>query len=207
MSRPQFVLAMLLVSLGVAGAMGAEPQKRLITDADDVIAVYRQGRGGEFPRLILAAWHDGHVVWSDDQLRGGPPYRTREVEPKVIEELFARFARDGMFSSSRLNASYHGPWEAHTSILIKNAEREVLMSSWHETVEHSGKVVAAGSGLKPVEGRSRLSILSDQFSHYLFFRAVWSETRLQLRELIADEGKEVDGELEKMAGIIVWREK
>src|SRR5215211_6076950 len=41
----------------------------------------------ESRRLIVGIWGDGRVVWSDDRVKGGGPYRTARVAPQRVERL------------------------------------------------------------------------------------------------------------------------
>ena len=78
-----------------------KPAMRPISDAESVLAVYRQdwglSSGGE-PAIIFAAWPDGFIVWSSDRLMGGPPYRSGHIDPKRVTALLSRFDKDGLFA-------------------------------------------------------------------------------------------------------------
>jgi len=92
----------------------AEPKQamRPITEADSVLAVYREdwrrASRGE-PRIILVAWPDGQMIWSDDRLKGGAPYRAGQVAPGKVTALLARFDQDGLFADEKLNRAHFGP--------------------------------------------------------------------------------------------------
>jgi len=82
-----------------------------------VAAVYTQGwmfKGSEYgnpeafrPRVIVALWANGHIVWSENSIEGGPPYREATLEPSRVEKLLKNLEGRGVFAdpglSSRLN--------------------------------------------------------------------------------------------------------
>src|SRR5688572_20891566 len=95
--------------LSCSAALGANEPKlplRPITDADTVLAVYRE-QGGIASKgasaLVLAIWPDGTVIWSEDRLAGGAPYRTGTVDRKKVKALLADFDRDGFFADPTLS--------------------------------------------------------------------------------------------------------
>ena len=66
-------------------------QNREITEANSVLAVYHEDwglrPGVHGPAIILAAWPDGHIVWSKDRPEGGAPYRAAQIDAKRIADL------------------------------------------------------------------------------------------------------------------------
>jgi hypothetical protein len=195
-----------------ATTMSAEEPKvtvRPITEADSVLAVYYKdhglgSRGG--PGLILAAWPDGHIVWSGDRLKGGAPYRAGRVDPKKISALLGRFEKEGLFSDETLNQAHFGPDSEFLTVFIKSGKQQVQMQSWHELFEESDNLVATEGGVSVLEGRRRLDVLRKAKPEYLFFRTVWSETRDRLSGLIPAEGAKTAGQPVMKAGELSWHE-
>jgi hypothetical protein len=201
----------LLLGLNVSKVSADEPKPamRPISDAESVLAVYRDdwrlGSSGG-PAIILAAWPDGLIVWSGDRLRRGPPYRAGRVDPGRITALLARFDKDGLFGDERLNHGHVGPDSEFTTVLIKSGKKQVEMCSWHELGEDSGFWVADQDGLAALDGRRRLEVLRKAPSEYLFFRFVWSETRSKLGDLIPGEGTIIGGKPVMKTGKVSWQE-
>jgi hypothetical protein len=193
-----------------AGVIAADDRKtavRPISEAETVIAVYRED-WGLFSRgnaIILVAWLDGKVVWSEDRLKGGAPYRTGHIDPKRVTALLARFEKEGLFANEKLNRGHTGADSQHITVFIKSGKRQVKMESWHELFEESGKYVGYHEGMQPLEGRRRLDVLSKQPADYLFFRFIWSETRGRLTELIPSESKPSAGK-PFLEGVMTWQE-
>ena len=207
--RSAFVSFLVVVS--AAAVCGAEPKTKVrpITEAESVLAVYHDdwglgSRGG--PGIIFAAWPDGHVVWSDDHLKGGPPYRTGDVDPKKVTALLARFAKDGLFADKKLNQSNFGPDSSFITVFVKSGKKQVKMASWHELFEATEKTVVTHNGVSGLEGQRRLDVLRKEPADYLFYRFVWSETRGRLNELIPVYSIASDGEPVMKAGILSWQE-
>src|ERR1700722_16943412 len=116
-----------VVALITASGHGAEPKRmiRPITEAQSVIAVYYEDWGlfsARGPAIIFAAWPDGHVVWSDDRITGGPPYHFAQSDPQKFAKLIARFANDGLFADKKLNQANWGPDSEFNTVLIKSGK-------------------------------------------------------------------------------------
>jgi hypothetical protein len=187
----------------------SKPAMRLITDAESVLAVYREDwrlGASSGPSLILATWPDGFVVWSGDRLKGGPPYRAGHIDPRRVTALLTRFDKDGLFADERLNDSYFGPDSQFTTVFVKSGKKRVEMCAWHELGEDSGFWVADQGGLAALDGHRRLEILGKAPGDYLFFRFVWSETRSKLGDLIPGEGMVIGGKTVMKAGKLSWQE-
>jgi hypothetical protein len=192
----------------MAAALGAgQPQARLIpiTEADSVLAVYREDWGraaAGTPAIILAAWPDGRMVWSEERLRGGAPYRAGRVDRRKVAALLERFDRDGVFSDEKLNEAHFGPDSQFISLFIKSGAKKVKMQSWHELFEASGGLVVTSTGASSLNGPRRLEEPAD----YLVFRLIWSETRALLAGLVPSESREHSGTPFMKGGILSWRE-
>jgi hypothetical protein len=136
------------LALIAASGRGGEPNQtiRPITEAQAVIAVYREDWGlasaGQ-PAIIFAAWPDGHIVWSDDRIQGGPPYRSGQSDPRKFAKLLARFESDGLFANEKLNQANFGPDSQFITVLIKSTKKQVKMMSWHELIEADGGLVTS----------------------------------------------------------------
>jgi hypothetical protein len=155
MKNPILVCAFVATWSGAVWANDPKPRVRPITEADSVLAVYREDWGlfsDGSPALIFVAWPDGHVVWSADRLQGGPPYRTADIDPRKVTTLLASFGKDGLFADKNLNRAYWGPDSEFIKVYIKSGKNEVEMESWHELVEVRGDVAtSAGARLLNME--------------------------------------------------------
>ena len=182
---------------------------RPISEADSVLAVYREDWGldspGE-PAIILVAWADGHIVWSGDRLNGGAPYRAGHVDPKKLAAILSRFDKDGLFADEKLNHAHFGPDSQFITVFIKSGKKQVKMQSWHELFEVSDNVVVDHNGAGTREGRRRLDVLSKAPADYLFFRFVWSETRAKVTDLIPGKSNASAGKPVMKAGVFSWQE-
>jgi hypothetical protein len=78
----RYIIFISLFILSPSALAFDEPKEttRPITDADSVVAIYREDWGllsSGSPAIILAAWPDGHIIWSGDHVKGGVPYFRR----------------------------------------------------------------------------------------------------------------------------------
>jgi hypothetical protein len=185
---------------------------RPISDADGVLAVFVNWSRGIGDRraadpIVFAAWPNGYVVWSDNQVEGGPPYHEGRIDPKKYEDAVSRLEADGIFENEKLNAAKIGPDSSFKTIIVRSGNRQLLMRSWHELAESSsGKLAATAVGLEALNGRNRLDVLSQQPADYLFYRLVWSDLHRKFASLIPLEGKLTNGKLVMSEGKVSWSE-
>lgn len=162
------------------------------------------GRDSTFPReVIVAIWKDGRVIWSeaDDAMIGGPPYFEGSIDPKVLAEFLAEVDNKGWFNDPALKQNYIAPPEPilcipapWTEIIILGDGGKVLyMQSSHELYEDTPNLVAEATGIASLDGRDRAQVLAEQPEDYRRFRAIWSELRNRLQELIPADRKIVEG--------------
>ena len=188
------LLGVLIVGSMTFGCVTPSARCRGVTEARDVFAVFSEDGGlmaSEAPLLILALWSDGTMVWSADQSRGGPPYRTGNVGPAAFSELAKYVLRNDALGDSRLRRSW-APWDApFTTILIRSGGRELRMRSDHDL-----------NGLSPEESGSH-----EMSEDYRAFRVFWDDVRREALALIPDDGASVDGYLSMKRGSITWRDR
>ena len=204
------LLCLVFVALAHS-AFAAEPAEtiRPITDADSILAIYTQGLGlasnGRSPqRLVFAAWPDGRVIWSEDQIQGGSPYRTATIHPAQLEKALVTINRDGFFGDPALAQPKFGP-DAQTTVIYARTKRgELKMQSWHELYELDGKVVATDAGLTPLVGHSRPDILRGATLEYLYYRVAWADIRHLASALMPAESKPTKGHLDIREGKAIW---
>ncbi len=146
------------------------------------------------PRIIVAIWKDGRVIWSEDALRGGPPYFEGSIDPKVLAEFLAEVNNKGWFNDPVSKQHHWGPDSSWTAIIILGDGGKLLnMGSWHELFEANPNLVADATGIASLDRRDRAQVLAQQPEDYRRFRAIWSELRNRLQELIPADGKIVEG--------------
>ena len=178
-----------------------------ISNAEAVIAVSSEDHGlrsDGTPKLIVAIWADGRVVWSKNPIQGGAPYLTGTIDRSKFTAFFNRVETDGYFSTKSLEQSKFGPDSSFTSILLKNKESKLEMGSWHETFESSGKIVCTSTGATRLTGK-RLDILSRDKPEYIHYRLAWAELRLMISQLIPTDGKSTSGDIHMDSGAVAWR--
>jgi hypothetical protein len=168
---------------------------RPIAYAHTVLAVDRENLGlwSAYPTVImLAAWTDGHIVWSRDRLWGGPPYYAGRVDPRAITATLMRFDADGIFAEPHLSPGTVKSTSRLTNIQLRFGTRALEMTTDHELSGefHSGP---------RVESLARMS------AEYLVFRLLWSETRRTIDALIPPSGEPTTGEPIKR-GRLSWYE-
>lgn len=95
-----------------------------------VAAVWYHSSGPPIPnpeprRLIVGVWGDGRVVWSDDRMTGGKPYRTARIERQRVEQLAADLDAAEFFAEQR--KVNFGPDASYT---VLAGERGTSGSGW-----------------------------------------------------------------------------
>lgn len=192
--RFSILAALLLFAFGsVVFASGESEIARPITQADSIIAIYAEDwrlYPTRWDSLVLAAWPDGHIVWSEDRIRGGAPYRAGQIGKKAVMSLLSRFEREAVFSDNKLAKPNFGPDSEFTTILLKFGRKQLQMRSWHELYDGE---------------RSRFEDLRKEPSE-LFYRFAWSEIRAAAVMLVPDDSNRVEGKVRMKAGIMSWHE-
>ena len=101
-------------------------------------------------------------------INGWPTVSRRSYQSKEeLSALLSRFDKDGLFADERLNDAKFGPDSRFTTLFIKSGKKQVKMSSWHELMEKSDKLVADHHGAAVLDGRRRLDVLRKTPADYL----------------------------------------
>lgn len=145
------------------------------------------------PKVILAAWEDGQIVWSEDAIRGGPPYRTGRFDPKSLAQLTDDLGRQGAFDKKELARPKYGPDSSYTVVRIVGGRQRLEMQSWHELFEQNPKLIATAGGITPLDGRDREEVLRNQPAEYREYRSIWSGIRTATKSWIPEDGKPWEG--------------
>jgi hypothetical protein len=159
-----------------------------------VLEVDGFGKGAEHG-VIVAVWPDGVIVWSGDQEKGGPPYRTGAVDAAKLRDFLARLEKDGVFKKDADFLVHLGPDSDFHSILLRSGKKSVALRSWHELFEANPKLVVTSHGVTSLDGQKRDDLLRADKKEYQEFRKLWGEIRSFTKELIPKEGKPYKGEL------------
>lgn len=138
--------------------------------------------------LMVAIWKDGQIIWSDDQMTGGPPYKSGKISNLAIQAFLDDLQNKGIFSNYRLNSPDYGPDSEFTTIAIADGNRLLNMSSWHELFEADSNLVATSHGITTITKGTREEILSNDTKEYQKYRQIWKEIRFAIKALIPKEG-------------------
>jgi len=201
MLRFPIVLLTLIGALycsAASGQEGGEPKIRKpkvdlpVADrawGNPVAAVYTHGwwfKGSERgnpdairPRVTVAVWADGHIVWSDDSIEGGPPYREATLEPARVEELLKDLEGRGVFADPGPRR-YFPPDSNWTAIVVLDQGKYLNMQLWHLMDRDPEREWISKN--QP-----------EKYEEYQNFRRVWAEVKGALLELIPrEQGKPSD---------------
>jgi hypothetical protein len=174
-------------------AVDAEERRRPITSATCVFAIYTED-WSYVPQhdssLIFGLWSDGHVVWSLDQVRGGPPYRGGRVGSRDLRRFFADLEHAGMFDEKKVPRSWVPVDSDFTSILSRWKGRQLLLRSRHE-----------------LEAETSEEMSADETPEFRHFRDTWENLRKRSALLIPANSVPVQGELVQFHGGITWHER
>jgi hypothetical protein len=156
-----------------------------------VAAVYVTGSRGKpwEADVILAIWKDGHAVWSQDRVGGGPPYQTSEVDPQRLTAVLNKLDGAGVFRDPALNKCHYGPDSSYTVVAVVDGSRALRMGSWHELFESNPNLVAASYGVTSLDGQDREAVLRSEPKSYRHFRSMWKYVRDELAAILPREGR------------------
>ena len=201
------ILATACLFFATSNAGSSSDELMPISNAEQVVAVTTNdwGRASDGkPKLVVAVWPDGTIVWSKNWIAGGTPYLKGKIEPTSCSTLLKRLDHDGYFANESLSNAHFGPDSQFTSILIKNESKKLEMQSWHELFELSGKIVCTSGGSTGLKG-NRLESLANDTKEYVHYRLAWAELRLMINQLIPTTGQTTNGDIHMDRGIMSWK--
>lgn len=150
------------------------------------------------PQLVLAAWDNGRVIWSENRVTGGAPYWTSQIDQKRITELFTRICNEGFFDERELNC-LRVPYDSGSTVLLaRTGKKQIRMRSAHETYPNDGHLSFRS---KSPAGRWQNATGNDA----RYFGA-WDELRRTLNSVIPTNGTQIDGKLFHEGGEVFWIE-
>jgi hypothetical protein len=145
--------------------------------------------GREADRWVLVAWADGVIVWSDDQVRGGPLYRLACIQSAEIARTVDEISRAGRW----VGESRFGPDARWTHMTVcAGLDRLVDVGSWHEIYSLLPDLVVTATGVQPLNGRPPAEVFGRQPDDYLTFRSRWDSVKSAGLRLIPPTGRLID---------------
>jgi hypothetical protein len=175
-------LLFLLVTDG--GCPGFVRRDHKMTTSQAVLLITVTG-SREADRGVFAVWNDGMIVWSEDQIRGGPPYYMAHVDPAGVARTIDEISRGGRW----IGEWRFGPDARWTHIQVRAGDELVAdVGSWHEIAEASRGVVATATGNEALDNRQPADVLASQPADYRAFRARWDSVRNDMQKLIPASG-------------------
>jgi hypothetical protein len=164
--------------------------ERPISRAKCVLVIYEEDWGiasSKGPELILALWGDDRIVWSEDAVHGGGPFRTAQLPPGTLDEFVSSLGRAGRFEDRTLRQPWV-TWDSRFTTMMTRCNGRELVMRW-----------------SPDVGRVDPDATLDAFTTYKHFREVWDELRRRSAKLIAPPGEVTCGRLIADHGTLVWR--
>jgi hypothetical protein len=171
--RTQLVAALYVFSANMVLAPGAKPT--------------------EPARPIVLVWEDGRVLWSENALEGGPPYRSGTVEPARVTAIVEKFKK-----REPLNKESLGPDATYATLVLRLPEgKYAQLKSWHPR-DPNAKFIATSTGLVARDGRDPAAVLAKDTAEYQAFRKLWQELEDELISVahVATGAKPVTAKLE-----------
>lgn len=141
-----------------------------------------------YPKILMAAWPDGRVVWPRDKQKGGPPFLESFVNPAIMESALSKFRKDGVFEKDSFRHSWVGPDSTYHSIWLSHGGKHTRVESWHELYEVNPDVIVVNGGITILEGRKREDVIASDTKEFQAFRKLWSELRAMIDELTPKRG-------------------
>lgn len=140
----------------------------------------------EYPHIIMAIYEDGTLIWSDDHIKGGPPYHLTKRPIKVVQQFEEEFSSAGLFNKLTWD-NYRSMHDPYDEIYFKGPDGYMQMSSSHEYFEknHPGAVGTEKGYYRFLNnGESSGVVLAQESSKYQAFRTRWSRVKRRLLGLI-----------------------
>jgi hypothetical protein len=126
------------------------------------------------PALILAIWQDGNAIWSMDRKRGGPPYRTAQLNLKHVRESFRQLEEKYAGTDNKKVVAWRALGSHYISVAIKGKRASRRLESWHELFNDIPGLVVIDGNVLTLNGRSRREILKKASAEYKKFLSEWN---------------------------------
>lgn len=171
-----------------AGLLGVPP----LGEASVAVRLVRSGmsppRSGEDlsdPRVIVAIWPSGDVVWSGDRVAGGAPYSKGRVDPTDV----ARVSRDVHEAVASVeHRARNVPDSSYVTIRASVDDEAIELRSWHVGFEQNPKLMASGNGgIAPRAGRAQEEVMAEWTDDYRAFRAAWDRAMRACEAIVPRE--------------------
>ncbi len=171
----QLIICATALLVGAGPAVCASPTRaipRLTGEQESpVICVF--GDVDLKTEVIVAAWEDGRVIWSDDPIDGGRPYREAMRTPEEITSVLTQI------SGQQLMVAAENPCPrkdqlgdlAETTFHVVQNGVSLLASTRHIRLEAAGSSVYTSSGPRLRNGQTLEAILANESACFLAFRS------------------------------------
>jgi hypothetical protein len=86
----------------------------------------------DLTKLIVGIWSDGSVVTGNDHERGGPPYTSRKIDPKEVEELMTDLDAMKFFTDEEFkkHPNRYPPDASYTAVAAVSGDKKQRISMW-----------------------------------------------------------------------------
>lgn len=136
------------------------------------------------PNLIFVLWNDGKVIWSRDEVTGGPPYLTGNVNPETIGKLIGKLKNRSYFWTDKVRLERFNPHDYCTAIrVITEGEKSIIRYD-----------LELRDLLDSSDIRQNFRALKAKTNEELLFQNSWFWLRLQTRRLLPSEFKKTTGQ-------------
>jgi hypothetical protein len=145
--------------------------------------------------LIFVVWPDGRILWSDDRVRGGPPYSLGQVKKEEVNDLLRRLSRSGAFEPSLFAHTIMGHCEGPSVCMVATDGTGAMdLSSDHEIFDETL--------LESLTDDRRVWARAKRFMFDLIDKATSVRRFPPARDSPADcSGRECEGNITGLAGL------
>ncbi len=151
------------------------------------IAFFGESYESPHPRIELAVWEDGHILWSSgSEGMNERRYCLSRISPETIQTVLFRMDAQGVFRAFEGKIGYAVPDSGFDAVIISTGTFQLNMISVHEGIERDQDLVATTHGIENLQGRNRDQVLAGQPEQYRRFRAIWGQVKAAIRPLIPE---------------------
>jgi hypothetical protein len=134
---------------------------------------------------LLRVWSNGRIDWSGDTVRAGFPLHTAMIDPAKVTDAIEAIRSSALLGGPWIGEIHTGPDAMFTTVRVRDGDTPIVdVGSWHEPFEADPRLVVTATGVEPLEGRARESVLGRQPAEYRLFRRRWDEVLGRLRSLV-----------------------
>lgn len=135
------------------------------------------------PRVIVAAWPNGEIVWSADRLEGRAPYSRATIPAESVEHVRALVSKEVGTFEDQSHVVVDG---SSISIRVPAADGFAELATSHTVFEKDPRLMGSNGGIVSIAigENTREEVMEGWTDDYRAFRAAWDRAMSACESII-----------------------